>query len=173
MGEAREYHQGALEMCQTLYPKARYPLGHPNLATCLNNLGYILWRQGNAGEGRKYLQQALEMDEALHPKERYPQGHPSLASSLNNLGGLLEAQGNYKVAREYYDRAGDEEGVVSQGSVPSGPSSLGSRLQQPGACFKPRATTVRGGYCERAVEMLRALYSRRSIPRAIPIWPLA
>ena len=45
-------------MDQALYPKERYPQGHPDLAPSLNNLGYILWRQGNYGEGRKYLQRA-------------------------------------------------------------------------------------------------------------------
>ena len=160
----------ALEMCQTLYPKARYPLGHPNLATCLNNLGYVLWRQGNAGEGRKYLQRALEMDEALHPKARYPQGHPSLASNLNNLGGLLEAQGNYKEAREYYERALEmrktlypkDRYPLGHPLLAQGFNNLGYLLQAQGNYEEAR------GYCERAVEMLRALYSRAQYPQGHP-----
>ena len=38
-GEARAYFQRALEMNQALYPRERYPQGHPHLATSLNNLG--------------------------------------------------------------------------------------------------------------------------------------
>ena len=79
-------------MYQALYPKERYPQGHPDLANSLNNLGTCS-RQGAYGEARGYLRAALAMDQALYPKERYPQGHPDLAESLNNLGCLLAAQG--------------------------------------------------------------------------------
>ena len=83
-------------MDQALYPKERYPQGHPDLATSLNNLGLLLQAQGDYGEARAYLQRALAMHQALYPKERYPQGHPDLATSLNNLGVLLQAQGRLR-----------------------------------------------------------------------------
>ena len=104
-GEARGYLQRALAMYQALYPKERYPQGHPDLARSLNNLGVLLRAQGDYGEAQGYLQRALEMSQTLYPKERYPQGHPDLATSLNNLGYLLWSQGNYGEARGYLQRA--------------------------------------------------------------------
>ena len=86
-------------MHQALYPKDRFPHGHPDLANSLNNLGLLLKAQGDYGEARGYLERALAMNEALYPKDRYPQGHPDLATSLNNLGALLQAQGDYGEAR--------------------------------------------------------------------------
>ena len=81
-------------MVQALYPKERYPQGHPNLARSLNNLGGVLQALGNYAEARGYFQRALEMIQALYPKERYPQGHPYLVIGMNNLGDLLWHQGN-------------------------------------------------------------------------------
>ena len=83
---ARVYFERALAMCESLYPKARYPQGHPDLAISLNNLGALLQAQGSYGEARGYFERALAMHQSLYPKDRYPQGHPDLAISLNNLG---------------------------------------------------------------------------------------
>ena len=91
-------------MRQSLYPKDRYPQGHPDLAQSLNALGFLLQAQGSYGEARGYFERALAMDQSLYPKDRYPQGHPDLATSLNNLGFLLQAQGSYGEARGYYER---------------------------------------------------------------------
>ena len=74
-------------MRQALYPKERYPQGHPDLADSLNNLGSLLRPRGPTAR-RGATERALAMSQALYPKERYPQGHPDLATSLNNLGSL-------------------------------------------------------------------------------------
>ena len=60
-GEARGYYERALAMCQALYPKERYPHGHPDLAESLDNLGYLLEAQGAYGDARGYYEQALAM----------------------------------------------------------------------------------------------------------------
>ncbi len=39
-------------MHEALYPKERYPHGHPDLATSLNNLGVLLQDQGAYGGAR-------------------------------------------------------------------------------------------------------------------------
>jgi CHAT domain-containing protein/tetratricopeptide (TPR) repeat protein len=104
-GEARGYLERALAMNQSLYPKDRYPKGHPELVTSLNNLGFLLQDQGSYGEARGYLERAVAMNESLYPKDRFPQGHPELAKNLNNLGVLLENQGSYPEARGYYERS--------------------------------------------------------------------
>ena len=38
--------QQALELFQKLYPATKFPDGHPDLATCLNNLGALLRAMG-------------------------------------------------------------------------------------------------------------------------------
>ena len=48
-GEAQGYHERALAMNEALYPKDRYPQGHPDLAPSLNNLGALLQAQGDYG----------------------------------------------------------------------------------------------------------------------------
>ncbi len=44
--------RAALAMRESLYPKDRYPRGHPDLATSLNNLGDLLRAQGDYGGAR-------------------------------------------------------------------------------------------------------------------------
>ena len=53
---------------RALYPKARYPEGHPELASSLNNLGCLLQAQGSYGEARGYLERALAMSERSTPR---------------------------------------------------------------------------------------------------------
>jgi CHAT domain-containing protein len=104
-GQALTYLRKALAMREQLYPKARYPRGHPLLALSLNNLGALLKAQGEYGQAQTYYRQALAMYEQLYPKARYPRGHPLLALSLNNLGSLLQDQGKYSQAQSYFRKA--------------------------------------------------------------------
>ena len=86
-------------MCVSLYPRDRYPKGHPELANSLNNLGSLLEAQSSYGEARGYFERALTMNQSLYPKSHYPHGHVNLAISLTNLGSLLQAQGSYGEGR--------------------------------------------------------------------------
>ena len=119
-------------MNEALYPKERYPQGHPDLALSLNNLGDLLRAQGAYGEARAYHERALAMYQALYPTEPYPQGHPDLATSLNNLGWLLQAQGDYSKARAISSGAGDAPGYLPQGALSAGPPQPGRQPEQPG-----------------------------------------
>jgi tetratricopeptide (TPR) repeat protein len=92
-------------MNQSLYPKERYPQGHPALAISLLSLGTLLQAQGLYDEARGYLELALNMNQPFYPKDRYPQGYPALACSLLALGSLLQSQGSYGEARGYMERA--------------------------------------------------------------------
>ena len=84
---SRDYLQRALAMYEALYPKSRYPQGHPDLASGLYNLGALLKAQGDYTAARGYCQRALAMNEALFPKETYPQGHPGLVSRQPSIDG--------------------------------------------------------------------------------------
>ncbi len=94
----------ALAIEEALYPRDRYPHGHPDLARSLSNLGVVLQAQGDYGAARVHLERALAMRQILYPRDRYPNGQPELAECLNNLGALLQEQGDYGGARGNLDR---------------------------------------------------------------------
>jgi tetratricopeptide (TPR) repeat protein len=96
--KAEPFYRDALGMNQKLYPKTRYPDGHPHLASSLNNLGFLLNSLGEYAKAEPFLRDALAMNQKLYPKIRYPDGHPELALSLYNLGLLLNAQGEHAKA---------------------------------------------------------------------------
>src|SRR5262249_21899987 len=102
---ALPYWQGALTMCESLFPKEEYRLGHPELANSLDNLGVLLQSLGEYKEALSYHQRALTMREGLYPKSRYPHGHPALAIVLMNLAGLFSAQGDHARAFSYGKQA--------------------------------------------------------------------
>jgi CHAT domain-containing protein len=102
---ALEHLRRALEMYQALYPRDKYPDGHPDLVQSLNNVAAVLRRQGEYEQGLKYLRRALEMAEALYPKDKYPHGHLHLAYELRNLGAALLQQGDQEQALESCRRA--------------------------------------------------------------------
>src|SRR5262249_27766310 len=88
------YFRESLEIRQKLYPAAKFPDGHPDLATGLNNMGYVLEAVGQTELALKYHRQSLDMTRRLYPATRYPDGHPILVQSLNNLGTLSQARIN-------------------------------------------------------------------------------
>lgn len=45
--KAEPLYRRALEMVEGMYPKGRYPQGHPHLATSLNNLAGLHDSQGD------------------------------------------------------------------------------------------------------------------------------
>jgi CHAT domain-containing protein/tetratricopeptide (TPR) repeat protein len=93
LDEAVQLRARVVEILRRAYPPARYPDGHPYLASSLNNLGYLLQARGELARAEPLYNDALAMRRKLYPPERYPDGHPALATSLNNLGQLLEARG--------------------------------------------------------------------------------
>ena len=50
--KATEYVREALTMRRALYPKNKFPQGHPDLAASLNNLGFLLESQGKLRPNR-------------------------------------------------------------------------------------------------------------------------
>ena len=64
-------------MYEALYPKDQFPHGHRNLATSLNNLGFLLRAQGAYDEARGYLERALAMARPSIPGTRIPRATPT------------------------------------------------------------------------------------------------
>ena len=104
-GEGMKFYQAArfsdaatkfrqvLELCRKLYPPARFPEGHPELAQSLNNLAFLLQAQGQYAHAESFSRDALAMDRKLYPLARFPDGHPHLAQCLNNLASMFLMQG--------------------------------------------------------------------------------
>src|SRR5262249_58720922 len=73
---------------------------HPDIATSLNNLAYLLQAQGEPAAARLPL---FERALAIQEKVLGPD-HPDTALSLNNLAILLQAQGELAAARPLLER---------------------------------------------------------------------
>jgi tetratricopeptide (TPR) repeat protein len=92
---------------------------HPDVATSLNNLGYLLQVQGKAAEAEPYYRDALAMRQRLFKGD-----HRDVAQSLNNLGGLLQHQGKAAEAEPYYRAALAMGQRLFKGDHPDVPQSL-------------------------------------------------
>ncbi len=66
---------------------------HPDVVTCLCNLGLVLQTLRRPGNAVEVLEEAVEMQEALPPSPL------DLAAVLNNLGCALDDQGRHEEAR--------------------------------------------------------------------------
>jgi tetratricopeptide (TPR) repeat protein len=93
--QARLLYKRALEIREkVLGPE------HPDTATSLNNLAFLLEDQADFAGARPLYESALKIREKVLGPE-----HPETATSLNNLGFLLHRQGNLAGARPLYERA--------------------------------------------------------------------
>jgi CHAT domain-containing protein/tetratricopeptide (TPR) repeat protein len=73
---------------------------HPDVATSLNNLGLLYYRQGAYARAEPLFVRAL----AIQEKARGAM-HPKVATSLNNLAALYQSQGAYARAEPLLARA--------------------------------------------------------------------
>jgi tetratricopeptide (TPR) repeat protein len=73
---------------------------HPDTATSLNDLGFVLKEQGDFEGAKRYYQRALAIDEKALGAE-----HPHTATDINNLARLLHDQGDLTGARSLFERA--------------------------------------------------------------------
>ena len=63
--EAIRSTEQCLTLRRKLYPQAKYPDGHPDLATSLNNLGGLLQARGEYAEAEPFCRDALAMSQRL------------------------------------------------------------------------------------------------------------
>nr|WP_245848836.1 FxSxx-COOH system tetratricopeptide repeat protein [Lentzea kentuckyensis] len=77
-----------------------YGPNHPQIATCLSNLGSALTALGRPDDARPLFKRALAIDEAA-----YGPHHPHVAIRLSNLGSALSALGLPSDARPLFERA--------------------------------------------------------------------
>jgi CHAT domain-containing protein len=165
--KARASFREALAMYRALYPKERYPQGHANLATCINNLAVAHKVAGEYGQAEPLYREALGMRRAIYPKDQYPQGHPDLVSSINNLARLHRATGEYGQAEPLYREALDLcRALYPRDRYPQGHPDLAA-----GISGLAQLHQVRGEYGKaepffrEAMDMYRALYPRDKYPQ--------
>jgi Tfp pilus assembly protein PilF len=97
---------GAYAEAQPLFERAlaidekMYGLDHSAVATDLNNLAFVLMKQGDLAGAWPLYERALVIREKAFGTE-----HPEVAQSLDNLALLFQAQGDLAAARPLYERA--------------------------------------------------------------------
>jgi CHAT domain-containing protein/Tfp pilus assembly protein PilF len=164
--EATEAARRALALAERLYPKERYPEGHPDLAQSLNNLGFLLTKRGRLEEAQPYFERALAMRQRLFPEGRFPRGHPDLAGSLTNLGFLLQARGRLQEAVPY----GEQALAMYERLYPLGHPDLAACLNNLGMLLQDRGRLDEAlPYCERALALCERLYSKERYPQGHPL----
>jgi CHAT domain-containing protein len=105
LAEARQLLEEALTINRGLQPAARYPAGHPNLVTGLNNLGRVREDQGDYAGAAACFREALAMCRKLYPPASHPDGHPALVLSLSNLASALQLLQDHGQAEALADEA--------------------------------------------------------------------
>jgi CHAT domain-containing protein len=108
--EAKKLLREELQIREDLYPKDKYPQGHPDLANSLNNLGALLDAQGEYGPARTNFERALAMyqdltdtfvataseAEAMNRLARLPLTRDSYLSVTRHLD-QIDADSHYRV----------------------------------------------------------------------------
>ena len=77
-----------------------YGPNHPNIASCVNNMGLVLQDMGDLQGAKEFYEQALRID-----KKEYGPNHPNMATLLNNLGLVLQKMEDLLGAQEHIGRA--------------------------------------------------------------------
>jgi tetratricopeptide (TPR) repeat protein len=95
----------SLEILQKLYPAAKYPDGHRDLAQSLSNMGFVLLWSCSAEKALPFFEQALAMRRRLYPEAKYPDGHRDLAQSLIRMGFVLLWSGSAEKALPFFEQA--------------------------------------------------------------------
>ena len=127
--EAEKVWRQILQIRRQLYPPSQFPDGHPDLATSLGNLAFLLRVQNRLAQTEPLMRDALAMHRKLYPPARFPDGHPDLATSLNNLASLLQAQNRLAQAEPLYrDALAMLQKLYAPARYPDGHPHLASSL---------------------------------------------
>jgi tetratricopeptide (TPR) repeat protein len=95
---ATHYLEESVRMAKKLYPKTRFPDGHPTLAASLNHLAEAHTARGDLDQAEAASKESLDAS-------RSRKGQLEEALSLANLGEVLARKGDAKGARDNLGRA--------------------------------------------------------------------
>ena len=142
--QAEPLYREALEMRCALFPREKYPRGHPDLARSMNNLGFLLQGQGQYANAEPVFRDSLAMRRLLFSREVFPHGHPELAQGVHNLAFVLKAQGSVRPGGDACPRgAGPVLRLVSRGKYPRGHPQLATCLTGLATCSRRRGNMTR------------------------------
>jgi len=160
----------ALEIRRKLYPAAKHPDGHPDLAGCLNTLGALLAVMGSYEKALPHYEQALAMYRKLYPAAKYPDGHRDLAQSINNLGGLLNDMGSIEKALPHYEQAlAMYRKLYPPSQYSDGHPQLAGSINNLGALLNELGSHEEAlPHYEQALAMYRKLYPAAKYPDGHP-----
>ena len=155
---------------EQLYPRQRYPQGHPDLAASYNELGMLLRQQGEYARALPYLERAVAMYQEVYPAERFPRGQPDLGRALNNLATILHYQGEYDKALPYFERSlAQFRRLYPLAQFPQGHPYLAQMLNNLGGLqLGWRQLDKAQAYLEQALAMREQLYPRERFPNGHP-----
>lgn len=156
----------ALEIDRRLYPKAKFPNGHPDLIASLSNLGTYLQLDGKLDEAFPYFEEALALNRNRYPKAKFPDGHQSLALALNNMGFWWKAAGDYDAAQPYYDEALTMfRKLYPKKFYPQGNAELAACLNNYGFLLRARGDFQQAQpFLAEALNMRRELFPKEIFP---------
>lgn len=162
--------QQSLEIRQKLYPETKYPDGHTELATSLNNLGVVLQAMGQAEQALRYFQPGLLMTQRLFPDSKYPEGHADLATSLNNMGGVYQALGQLEQALPYFRQSQEmRQRLYPVAKFPDGHPELAIGLLNLGSALQAMGQSEQALPMFRtAVDMMQKLFPSGKFPNGHP-----
>ena len=92
-------------MCEALYPKDKYPQGHPALLASLRNLGLLLGDLGGVRQGGGDSRAGAGDAPGPLPQGAVSAGTTRPGPWSEQPGLPLTEQGAYAEARAYYERA--------------------------------------------------------------------
>lgn len=106
--------------------KEHLPTEHPDIASTLNNIGFVLTPLGQFDEAIKAYQQSLAIHEAVEGPR-----HPNTATSAHNLAVTYRELGRLEDARALFERA---VSARRESLGPTHPDTLSSELSLAKAC---------------------------------------
>jgi CHAT domain-containing protein/Tfp pilus assembly protein PilF len=168
--DARQRAEESLGIRRRLYPPATHPNGHPNLATSLNNLAFVLNGLGQPAKALPYFEQALAMRQKQYPPTRFPDGHPDLALSLNNMGYVFQSLGQPAKAFPYFEQALTVwQKLYPLARFPDGHLQLAVSLNNLGYALHSLGQPAQAlPYFEQALAMKQRLYPPNRFPDGHP-----
>ncbi len=173
--KAAESFREARDLCRTLYPRDKYPQGHPDLALCTTNLARSHLAAGEYSQAGPLFHEALAMRRALYPRDKYPQGHPDLIITLSTLAELYRATGEYGQAELLLREAlGMCRALFPRDKYPQGHLLLAAGINNLAELHRAAGEYGKAEPLFReALDIVRALYPREKYPQGHPYLAIA
>jgi CHAT domain-containing protein len=165
--KAKPLYREALDMWRALFPKDKYPQGHPDLADSICNFAYLHHLAAEYGEAEPLYREALDMRRALFPKDKYPSGHPELAESINGLALLHKSAGHYSQAEPLYREALDmARALYPREKYPQGHTDLAASINNLATLYQAAGEYGKAEPLLReALDMYRTVYPKEKNPQ--------